>query len=494
MVRRKRDNEDGHEKRLRHGADATMEVSQWVRYLCASEYHKEGVFAREVRRHDEQAWNALSREVFSDIYGLGAKAIEPEKRQPGSDWVSEMLDTVRDVPEWQGMRERGRGDAWAASVASSHFLSKVPDREAPPPAQDAAALEQLAQYAEEQAQQAPKDKAAQERAKNVREAAEAAKQADKDAAGRAQQQHAKIRQAARDAASSAAKEIDGTRAVLSQLGYGNDPASPGKSSGPSEEVLERVRRDKRLQAIARLAGRLRSYATHKQSTKARPGAEEICDVVQGADISRLLPSELLAATEDATMPLLARKLAERSALNYELRGREHRDKGPIIVVLDESGSMSGERDVWAKSVALAMQEVASRQKRAFACVHFSTSCSTQQFGASERSPEKVLEMLESFLDGGTDIHRALQQGLQVVKNAPPFKQADLILVSDGCDSGAGAEKLATELREAGVSLYGVSICSRMPDWLRSRMQGYVEIGTGDVAAGVTEKLDGVFSI
>src|SRR5437764_9912685 len=55
----------------------------------------------------------------------------------------------------------------------------------------------------------------------------------------------------------------------------------------------------------------------------------------------------------------------------EYRATEPGGKGPVLVCVDESGSMQGEKAHTAKALALAMAWVARRQKRWIALVAYS---------------------------------------------------------------------------------------------------------------------------
>jgi len=76
-----------------------------------------------------------------------------------------------------------------------------------------------------------------------------------------------------------------------------------------------------------------------------------------------LPVEL-ARLADPEFELDAlRRIVERQALCREHHAIEPVGKGPIIVVLDESGSMDGEKCHTAKALALALAWIARQQRR-----------------------------------------------------------------------------------------------------------------------------------
>ena len=86
---------------------------------------------------------------------------------------------------------------------------------------------------------------------------------------------------------------------------------------------------------------------------------------------RLLPHELAKlAIPELELDTL-RRLVERQTLCREHHATEPVGKGPIIVTVDESGSMQGEKVHTAKALALALAWIARQQGRWSALVAYS---------------------------------------------------------------------------------------------------------------------------
>ena len=119
-----------------------------------------------------------------------------------------------------------------------------------------------------------------------------------------------------------------------------------------------------------LAGRFKRIAASKRRQKVRHGADEVTDIEMGADLGRLLPSELVKLTHRTHRMLLLKNLLERQAMQYQLVGNEPLGKGPLVVLLDKSGSMDGPRDIWATALSLALLDQAHRERRTFALLAF----------------------------------------------------------------------------------------------------------------------------
>ena len=100
------------------------------------------------------------------------------------------------------------------------------------------------------------------------------------------------------------------------------------------------------------------------------GADEITDLELGADLGRVLPSELARLRVPGLRLALLRDLAERRCLQYQLTANQALGLGPLVVALDKSSSMEGPADEWATAVALALLGIAQAERRTFGLVTF----------------------------------------------------------------------------------------------------------------------------
>lgn len=496
-------NETPRERALRSledGADAAVKVGRWVRGLAADEAKDEGALGAALEMKPEAAqWGSLGREVFGSLYGLGTEPVEDTEAPVGADWIREVLSQAESLPEWKALQERARSDAWASGLATAQAMETL----APtitPPEEDAQDLseqaELLSQLMQERGQTSPKHlrKLAEikRRMKNAQAQDASAVQQVRDGA-------AHMRSNLRRAAAAAGEQLDEMQDAMDGMGCGRGAGPKSRVNAPRGEVMAALRDNDKLRRIARLAGRLRAQAIAKQNTKAKHGVEELCDVMLGSDIGRLLPSETVFLADPDLEVLLYRKLVENAALQYELRGREQRVEGPIVLVVDESGSMSGAPDEWAKAVALALMEVAARQNRAFAYVHFDTKVSRVDFSENPKNLDlsELLAMVTHFTGGGTSIAAGLGEARRIISQAQEaraFKRADVVLISDGVDgdSARQLEQLRL-LKNDGAALFTIGIGCEMPDWLVEKASASTVVYPGDME-GASGKLDAVFSV
>jgi hypothetical protein len=153
--------------------------------------------------------------------------------------------------------------------------------------------------------------------------------------------------------------------------WGDDPADPMRL--PIDERLALFRRfcdDPKLRSATTMLGRLRNRAAgaHRALMPAAPA--RIAGVRLGNDLSRLLPAETALAAEPLLASEFERRYAESELATYQIEERGEPERGPVVVCLDESSSMEGEREIAAKGAALAVLQIAADDGREGALVEF----------------------------------------------------------------------------------------------------------------------------
>ncbi len=102
----------------------------------------------------------------------------------------------------------------------------------------------------------------------------------------------------------------------------------------------------------------------------------------------------------------------------------------MIVLIDESSST---RHVagWAKAFALALLDVAAKEKRKFAMIHFSsaTQVKTDLFEPGRYQTSDILKAAEQFFGGGTDFETPLKEAFRLMENG--YENADITIITDG---------------------------------------------------------------
>lgn len=413
--------------------DLTYEVSRWNRYLYNSERrHNTGLRENEIAGVERnERYPDFQRELFSRIYNPNT----PQLDEPadGTEWASKLHQFADDLPEFRSLQEQCKGDELWSGMATTTVAKSIVEKTEPQESnEDIGGLERTLESLEDlQGNGVGGLEGRIEKAKQKLDAAREA--AEALAAGL---DPATIRNALRQACEHAKTEINNAQDTMEALSFGDTPGAPtGVGNIDAKRRLAKLLKDNpKLREIAKLAGRLRRVALDKQRSKCEHAKTEINNVELGGDIERLLASEYLnlALDDEDREALFFARLAERKSLQYRLSGSETEGRGPIVVCIDSSGSMSGQSECWAKAVLLAMLEVARKQKRTLAVVHFDTVVQrVDRFERGEIDEHVLFETLAFFTGGGTRFQPALDQACGIITDEDDYKKADILLITDG---------------------------------------------------------------
>lgn len=255
--------------------------------------------------------------------------------------------------------------------------------------------------------------------------------------------------AAAGAASAAVDEFREASAGLEHIGFGEG------TNGSRTGLARRLRDDPRLRRVAMLAGRFRRIAAQKRRQRHRHGADEISDIELGANLERVLPSELARLRHPKLRLAFLRDLVEGRCPQYQLTGTETLGRGALVVAVDKSSSMEGAPDEWATAVALALLGIAQQESRPFGLVIFNGNVlSSQIVRPGEALPEAALV---APCSGGTDISNAVSASLDIVQTNGVIRSADIVLITDGASDTTLAAELRARVRELDVTVLGVGI-------------------------------------
>jgi len=216
-------------------------------------------------------------------------------------------------------------------------------------------------------------------------------------------------------------------------------SGPGQETRlPAEQKLQFMRdlvRNPRLRRIAALFGRYRRRGVQERELRALLSSEEVVDYVQSGDVARVLASELATLAIDEREDLFYAKLATRTLMTYEL-WRRHEPPRPVYVCLDNSGSMAGEKEVWAKAAVLALASLALDHRRPVEVVLFGDAEDPLRLVAIRPEDDgptrlaKAIDIASFFLGGGTDFVQPLSHVLSALDDRPA-KGNNLLFVTDG---------------------------------------------------------------
>jgi hypothetical protein len=235
-----------------------------------------------------------------------------------------------------------------------------------------------------------------------------------------------------DALNKAAKEVEqlmgGIRAGTSESMLG--------SKGDSElaELYTALGNNAELSRLLQMIGRMQ-ISQHFLNGVSYAQTETPVAITQGRDIRNVLPQDmglLLGNTEEFNV--FAAKYNNSELLQRQLKAETKSGKGPMIVCLDESGSMDGEKSTWANSITIAMYLQCLKDRRQFALVKFASNSKIWPIPNSlTRMDIDFLKSISNhgYLGGGTNFQSAWNDATKFIRSNPSWKQADIVFVTDG---------------------------------------------------------------
>ena len=174
-------------------------------------------------------------------------------------------------------------------------------------------------------------------------------------------------------------------------------------------------------------------AQSKQRRKAIHGLDDVVGVEPGGDLARLLPYELAKLAFPELELDTLRRIVERQALCREYHATEPVGKGPIIISIDESGSMQGEKAHTAKALALALAWIARRQNRWCALVAYSGDSGERLLALPPGRWNEVAlaDWLSAFIGHGSDLDVPIRELPRMYADLKaPVGATDVILITD----------------------------------------------------------------
>lgn len=150
-------------------------------------------------------------------------------------------------------------------------------------------------------------------------------------------------------------------------------------------------------------------------------------------------------------------------MQYRKRTEIIKGKGDMIVLIDESGSTRSVQ-AWAKAFALAMLDIAAKDNRKFAMVHFSSAedIKTDLFEPGHYTSSDVMKAAEQFLGGGTDFEAPLTEAISLMEKG--YENADITIITDGeCRiSDDFAEKFRNTMLKYKATVTGILLDKDRP--------------------------------
>ena len=225
--------------------------------------------------------------------------------------------------------------------------------------------------------------------------------------------------------------------------------------------------------IVELAKRIGRSGGNNQEVTGKFQSASRCDisgVTIGNNLNSMLPSELALLGAKDTENLFYQRYVQNRLQLFSSASRSFEvanyKSGPIYICVDTSGSMKGEPEVTAKTLALAISIVAQRDRRPICLINYSNNLSIFVLTNLQRQRKKFLSFLSHSYNGGNDenklfyfIFKKLPSIPKYMLFADAFKGADILIISDFIWSYISNEnmELIQKARSEGMKFYGLGI-------------------------------------
>jgi len=248
----------------------------------------------------------------------------------------------------------------------------------------------------------------------------------------------KMNLAIRKASSEMKKELkkaETLQSIIKSASNGSGDNGMSESKVDIDTVLnlyERIKNNPEIAKLMELIGKMQNTAKHKLNTTIKGGSQELVGIEFGSDLQNVLPEEIamLDMPEFADLKIL--DYIEETMVQYEHQDKKPKSKGNVIVLLDESGSMYGQRINTCYAYLFGLYQIAQANKSKMKVIKFSTH---GRFKTIEITGiDSLLQCISIFLDGGTDFDTPIQEAMKEVEIGAGYETADIIMITDGYGS------------------------------------------------------------
>ncbi len=249
-----------------------------------------------------------------------------------------------------------------------------------------------------------------------------------------------------------------------ELGFGCDESAAWHTL---RDIQDKPDVEAKMRKIAELAGAMHRAMSRIAKRVPTDDPQNVVGAEIGGIPERLLPAEIAKLADADLGDRQAMKVLNRHAHQRRMKGERRLCRGPLVLLLDESGSMHDAsashrgRNTWSKACAVALCRIAHADGRHVRVVHFDTSTIVQDVPPGDM--RAMWEMAHSFMNGGTSIEQALRTAHREVKALAEEGKpgADAVLISDGvCTVRA---PVIEAMKADGIALWSVAIGHDWPE-------------------------------
>lgn len=355
------------------------------------------------------SFEELARDLFCDLYKNDP--ILKEEPPEGTLLNRKIVKEFMENPNTELLRDYTVYDDFYAGCASVSALNEIIER-----IKNDDELRELAQK--------------QNQIQNMDDGADK-EQAIKEFGDAVESCSSKIRDAVSKSVSSSIEETKKTNDIMDFFGCSKDVA--GLKMKP-EDKFNLLEEWEKIKGMAKYIGRYKQLAESANLSNKRSKTVELCDIDIGDDIMHALPTEQMLMLNPLLRVEFFRRFVEKQLMQYNYKRDIPSGRGPIIALLDDSGSMYNDNEsaVKARGALFGLIEVAKKEKRDIGICIFSSGDDMSSFliEKGKTNPEQILQILSVNYGGGTNYYKPLRWALDLAKKSL-FKESDIVMITDG---------------------------------------------------------------
>ena len=396
------------------------------------------------RYSNQDSINTFGSEAVRDAFWTIYKASPKIKPPQGMEALGRIFSAGMATPGYEKLHREGQGDVLASAVGAKFFCDElkniVPEELKEQMAEgvkqaemlealidDLAALGDLLEAVGGKDKDLKKEITKQQKAAaQAEQALEAAQQAAERLINKNEGvMTAQMNKAASEAADEAAEVAEFMQGFSESAG-----GMPGRVSPEvARSAMQLLKKNPHLQKIAEFLGWAKKTAKAAWRDNAKGRSEFTGYKPQEIEASSLASWEFADMVSQSPLRKLGfmARVADGGVYHRNYKGAEPKNRGGMIIVRDESGSMSGSPHALAVATEWALLEIARKDNRPFFSVPFSYYHHVWD-AQKDASPEAVIRHLEHFYNGGTWPWDALTTALNLVDEGE--LEADILMITD----------------------------------------------------------------
>jgi uncharacterized protein with von Willebrand factor type A (vWA) domain len=231
------------------------------------------------------------------------------------------------------------------------------------------------------------------------------------------------------------------------------------------EWVERLKRHPDLIAMVEEVGRqTEKLIRQRRESRPRVSPDRYDELGLSGDLSHMLPTEASLLADPDYEAYFIQKWLDGKLMTYRaFSPTKDFGRGPVICLLDSSHSMRGAKQRLAQIFVMTFAALTLSEGRDFVLLLFGAKGELIERSLLHRQPDwaAFYRLSQLAFGGGTHFDAPLRRGMQLVREARTFKNADIVMVTDGIGavSAPVREELAALGEEVSLRLHTLIVGS-----------------------------------